>query len=373
MLVKRLRRFGLALLALAAASSVAAAAAPRNDAFTVSPIPVDATAANATAARDQAVAEAEQKGFRILIERLVSGPADRAKLPKLSNDDFNRMVQGFEVANERRSGVRYIADFTVHFRPDAVRRYLRDANIPFAETSSKALLVLPVLKDGDRLVLWDDPNPWRDAWARAKLAGGLVPLVRPVGELDDVAAIDADAAVKGDPARLRAISARYDNADVLVTTATLKGGDAPAMEIKSTRYAPGTDGEAQSWTTTVAAGPGESDAAMLAHGVAETVTQVETAWKTANTLDFSRGGTLLARVPTSDLREWVAVRNRLAGIPAVRASQLLALDRSGAQVQIRYAGDPEQLRQALLQHGLDLGGGEPEWTLQRRDGAGPPR
>ena len=38
----------------------------------------------------------------------------------------------------------------------------------------------------------------------------------------------------------------------------------------------------------------------------------------------------------------------------------------GARVEIRYVGDPGQLRLALAQRDLDLEGGEPDWVLQRR-------
>ena len=56
----------------------------------------------------------------------------------------NEVVQGFEVAHERRSGVRYLADFTVHFQPDAVRQMLRQAGVGFVETPSKPVIVLAV-------------------------------------------------------------------------------------------------------------------------------------------------------------------------------------------------------------------------------------
>ncbi len=158
---------------------------PRGDVFTVTPVPVDVTAGNAAAARDQAVGEGEQQAFQLLLARLTLA-ADRGRLPKASVAQLNELVQGFEVAHERRSGVRYLADFAVHFRAEAIRQLLRKAGIGFAETMSKPLVILAVLHDGERTVLWDDPNPWRDAWANIKPPLGLVPLVRPVGELGDV-------------------------------------------------------------------------------------------------------------------------------------------------------------------------------------------
>lgn len=367
MLLRRWLAGGVAALLLGGA----ALAAP-NDVFTVSPVPVDVTAANASAARDQAIVDGERHGLRMLLERLTLAK-DAARLPRVGAAQLNELVQGFEVANERRSSVRYLADLTVRYRPDGVRQLLRQAGISFAETPSKPLVVLPVLVGGNRAVLWDDPNPWRDAWASAKLPSGLVPLVRPLGELEDVTAIDAEAAVRGDDARLQAIAARYGDDDVLVTQATPKSEGGPGVDVTTTRYVPGRPGSEQSWVTSIVANPGESDAEMMSRAVAQVMAQVEEAWKAANILDFSQSGTLVARVPAEGLQDWIAVRDRLSSIPAVRSSQLVALDRTGAQVEIHFVGDPSQLRLALAQRDLELSGGDPNWILQRRPGVPAPR
>jgi hypothetical protein len=336
-------------------------------------VPVDATAANASAARDLAIAEGEQQAFRMLMDRLTQ-PNDRARVPKVTLAQLNDLVQGFEVANERRSGVRYLADYTFHFRPEAVRQFLRRAGIAFAETPSKPLIVLPVLHALGRSLLWDDPNPWREAWANTKSASGLVPLVRPFGDLDDVQAIDADTAAQGDDAGLRAVAKRYGDGDVLVTQATLKiDGGQHIVDVTSTRYTPGVAGVEQTWVSSTTANPGESDADAMGRAVAATQAQVEEAWRLANTLDTNQSGTLLARVPAASLQEWVAVRDRLSGMAAVRSSRLLALDREGARIEIRFIGDAMQLRLALAQRDLELSGNDPDWVLQRRSGAAPSR
>ncbi|HEX7968843.1 MAG TPA: DUF2066 domain-containing protein [Stellaceae bacterium] len=369
MLLKRWPQRGLAVLLLAASAAFAmpTVAQSRFDVFTISPVPVDVTAANASAARDQALAEGEKRAFQMLIERLTLANS-RNRVPRPSAAQLNDLVQGFEVANERRSGVRYIAQYSFRFRPDAVRQLLTGAGVAFAETASKPLVVLAVFHDEDgRTVLWEDPNPWRDAWARAKLPLGLVPLVIPLGEIDDVAAIDADGATRGDDARLQALSQRYEGDDVLVTQATLMHGVLHGVNVQTTRYTPGNPGSSQSWTAATMEKPGgENDPDLMARAAAETMARVEEAWKVANILDPRQSGTLIVRVPAASLGDWIAVRDRLTGIPAVRSSQLVALDRDGARVEIHYLGDPAQLRLALGQRDLELGGSDPDWILRQR-------
>src|SRR5579863_3739431 len=134
----------LLLGVLCAFSTPAPAAQSRFDVFTIAAVRVDVTAASASAARDQALIEGERRALQMLVERLTLA-AGRSRLPQPSNAQLNDLVQGFEVANERHSGVRYIAEYTFHFRPDSVRQLLSQAGIAFAETPSKPLVVLAVL------------------------------------------------------------------------------------------------------------------------------------------------------------------------------------------------------------------------------------
>jgi hypothetical protein len=360
--VQKSRVFGgIALIAMVALA-LPASALTRAEIFTVS-VPVDATAASATAARDEARLDGERKAFAALLDRLTLAK-DRGKLPVANDTTLNQVIIGFEVAHERRSTVRYLADYTFHFRPDAVEQLLRDRGVPFAETASKPVVVLPVLETGGKPMLWEDPNPWRDAWANAKPPQGLVPMQVPIGEVEDVSAIDGAKADAGDDARLQAISANYDHADVLVTRATIHPGGT-AVDVSTTRFIPGSPGGEQSWVASYTANQGESQSDLLARAIAGTAAQVNDAWKQANMLDYSQAATLTVTVPADDLGGWLAVRQRLAATTAVQSSQLLSLDRHGARVELHYVGSPDQLRVGLAQNNLNLSGSDPDWVLQQ--------
>jgi hypothetical protein len=360
--------FAGAVLALAASPALAAGA----DIFTVADVPVDATAANANAARDQARGDGEQRAYEIMLGRLTLA-SDHARLPPATDAVLNDLVSGFAVAGERVSGVRYIAKYTYHFRPDAVRTMLRGLAIPFCDTPSKPVVALGVLQGGAAPLLWEDPNPWRDAWTAGAPSTGLVPIVLPYGEIEDVQAIDAAAALAGDAARIQAVSQRYAGADVLVAAATLDSAATPhTLVVKATRYAGAGDAAPQSWTKSYAAAPDQSDAALFAAAVAGTQAQLEDAWKQANMLDYSQSATIVVRVPTGALDHLVDVQGRLGQIPVIQHTDLLALDRQQARLALHYYGTQDQLRSALAQHDLALAGQDPDWVLDRRGAAAPP-
>jgi hypothetical protein len=359
---------GLVLLLLAPGL----AKADKRDVFTVAAVPVDATAASANAAREQARADGERRAYEIMLDRLTLA-SDHARLPPPTQELLNSLIASFEVANERTSSVRYLARYSYHFRADAVRKLLRDAGIPFADTPSKPLLVLPVMAGTGAPVLWDDPNPWRDAWNTHPPQAGLVPLAMPNGDIEDVQAIDAASAVKGDDAQLSAVSQHYGGDDVLVAVATLDASVSPhTLAVAATRYSPGSQAAPQNWTKNTVAAPDESDGDLLAASVADTAAAVEDSWKQANILDYGHNGTLLVTVPTGDLQRFADVRDRLSGVPAIQKSELLSIDRTAAHMAIHYVGDTAQLRSALAQRDLALDGQDPDWILERRAAPAPP-
>jgi hypothetical protein len=329
--------------------------------FTVGPVAVDATGKSAAEAREQARVAGQRQAFERLIERLTLA-SDRARVPRADDAMLNNLVQDFAVANERSSAVRYLADLTFRFRPDAVRRLLRGASVPFAETPSKPLVVLAVLVAEGDPVLWDSPNPWRDAWANRRGQSGLVQFVVPTGDLSDLAAVDAPQAIAGDTAAFEQIAGLHGNGDVLVSIARARDGG--AFETVTTRYGAGggPQGASQTWRPS----QGESQEDLLARAAEGVAAAVEEIWKRENLLRFGQEATLAVAVPVQSVEDWVAVRERLSGIAAIQRADLVALGRNEARLELRYVGDPAQLKLALAQRDLVLDEGSPGWILRRR-------
>ncbi|HEX4111911.1 MAG TPA: DUF2066 domain-containing protein [Stellaceae bacterium] len=361
---------GCVALILALALSVPSAAA-EDDSFTVANVHEDVTAASALVAKDQAQADGQQKAYDELMNRLAPG-----KSPHVSTEQLTDLVAGFEVANEHTSTVRYVADYTFHFNPTAIRRLLQEPALAYAPPPPAAqpaqpIIVLPVYIDSDRAVLWDDPNPWRDAWAAHVGTPGALSVTVPAGDLPDVSAIDAPKAIAGDAGALKAISARYQNEEVLVVQAKMH--ETPRrLDTTVTRYAPDGPGAPQAMTVMTSAKPGETDAALMNRAVFNVIAQVGQAGKSPNVPDTNAGGMLDAVVQSGSLGDWVAVRNRLRAVASVRSADLVSFDRNQIRVAIRYSGDQNQLRAALRQRNLDLTGSDPDWTLVIQTAAPPP-
>lgn len=337
-----------------------------DDVFEVKGVKVDVTADSVAVARDRALEEGEDRALQTLLRRLTL-QAYHDRLPKLSAAQRAALVLDFSVAEEKASSVRYLATLNYRFKPDAVRTLLRDAQIPFAETRSKPVLLLPVYQAAGALLLWDDPNPWAQAWGKVDSREGLVPVVLPQGDLKDIATIGAQQALDGDGQRLGAIAKRYGTGDTLVAEGVL-GVDSqtglPDLDVFVTRY--GTASQEQTIVRTFSSQVGESVDDLLARSARQIMLQVEDNWKQDNLLQFTKPAVISAIVPISNLASWVDIQRRLREVAVVRRVDITSLSTREARVDLNFIGDTDQLALSLKQADLILWQEGGIWYLSAR-------
>lgn len=353
----------LRVLAVAGFALLAAvpAASADSDLFTVRGVPVDATAQTAPAARDRAIAEGRRLAFRRLVERLVPAAQSR-EVPAPTDSELQRMVLGFEVANERSSAVRWIADLTVAFDPAAARSRLRSAGVPYAETRSLPVLVIPIYETGGEQVLWRDPNPWRTAWSELPPQGGLVPVVVPYGDVADIRDLPPEQAIAGDVGALSKIAERYGARDAVVARARPRAGG--AVELSVQRIGPsGTD---RTLVETVSGAGDLDEVKRLAPVVQRTMAMIEEAWKQDNVIRPGLETLVSATVPLDSLKRWLTVREALESLSIVARYQVVQLTRREALLDVWVHGDAEQFRLALAQRDLELIPGAGDYVLKQR-------
>lgn len=394
--------------------------------LTVIDVIVDKTAANAVLARDQAMAEAQRLAFQKLAERNLTPDEYKAfKAPDIKT--IAGLVQDFEIKGEQLSSTRYVANFTVRFR-DAVREYVHvtmpgpmmgtveavqgtDAGEELAQagederlTSSvadapvaaigpaKNYLILPYIETMDRrLLLWEDPNPWRQAWQQnmpGPSSNGSTYIV-PMGDIPDVSAGSTDAVWSGDYRAVEKLRQNYRADEVVLAVANKSGaymtidmyffrnsgllkrevlqpyvGERPPAEafafaraevMKYLQNPASFKGKrtvesiSRELTARKDADPGAVPATTI-------VTSTTTVTTTATTPQPVRGGKteVEAMMSFTSLGAWMDMQKRLSTLtPPVRVD-IRSLNKSGAQFTMRYEGDIAALRNALAARGIAL-------------------
>ncbi|NQW10846.1 MAG: DUF2066 domain-containing protein [Alphaproteobacteria bacterium] len=312
------------------------------------------------------MSEGRRQAFRQLVERLV--PLVWSGLvPQPTDAELGRFVLGFEVAGERTSAVRYLAELTVAFDRTAVRAAFRDASVPFAETQSLPVLVIPVLSSGAGTVLWEEPNPWRDAWARRAAPRGLVPFVVPYGDLADIRDLSIEQALSGDQPALIRIAERYGARDAVVAQAIPRPGGAVQVTIQRI----GSSGHDSTLVETVVAegDPANAagyDAARYDAGVRRAIVMVEEGWKQDNLIRPGLESRVTATIPLDSLQRWLSIRRTLDRLPVLSRYDVVQLTRREALIDLWVNGDAEQLRIAFEQQDLELVPGAGDYILKQR-------
>jgi hypothetical protein len=333
---------------LLAAAFWAAPAAAQDALYTVPNVHVDAGGASSTEALNAAINQGRARAFQILFRRLTR-QADWARQPPLDAAALLRISRGSTIANERRSTTRYVADVTYMFNPNAVGQVLRAANIAFARTAARPILVIPMSPGVER-------GPWAGALASPAFQGSTVPFTVAGADSDaELAALNFETATYNDVAAVASrsrvtevalVQAVYANGKMTVNIRRLGLGETPARVSVDVPMV-------QTVSTTY---PSAAQAA---------VRTIEDMWKSRSAIDYSQRGRLTADVRIASLAQWGELQNQIAAISTVTGTTVTAMTVGYARVNLTYVGGAEQLREAFAGAGLSLINRGGQWTLAR--------
>jgi hypothetical protein len=324
-------------------------------------IQVDITADSAAEAREQAILEAQRRAFEQLVGNLTGG----GTAPPLSDAEITALVRDFSITNEKSSSVRYIGTFDFRFNRAGVSNVLGRTAAPSAVAAPGPVVIVPVYQSDAGQTLWDEPNPWREAWAKHASARHVVPTLVPLGDLEDVAAIGPEDAIAGDMSRLMALARQYGAESALVALAVIDFDESspsgPLLTVTTQRYS--HEGQTSPLRETFEAMPGESIEDLLDRAAATAHADLQTRWRQETVAATTEPAVIGVAVPIKGLSDWLSVRNRLQNQRMVRNVDLVTLTREEAHVNLHYVGEVSELTAALQQDGLDLVQDGEKWTL----------
>lgn len=326
------------------------------DPYQVTGVPIDATADSAATARDRALAEGQRRALERLFDRLVD-PADRGRVTLPDAATISSWVAAFEVDNERRSAVRYLARLTVIFADQSVRDYFQRVGVVFADTPSPPILVLPVLQQGSQQVL-GGVNPWRAAWQTGTVEG-LAQFALPGDPADPADAITPAQAAAADDALLDAVEERYSVSETLVAHLT-EPAAGEAASLRATWLGP--VGRGRTLVDSLS-NEGDNASALYQLAVQRVAKWVEDAWRNETLVRAGEAHDFEVTLPLKDIADWVAARDGLARVTSIQQVEVLSFSRHKATVRIQHRGSPEQLTGAMAAQGLNLAHIDDRWEI----------
>jgi hypothetical protein len=279
-------------------------------------------------------------------------------VPPVSDQRLDSMVRGVEFQSERPAGNRYSATIGVVFGAEPVKQWLSEAGVSIAETVARAALVVPLWKDKTGLEPLDDHNAWRDAWTGLDTLGSSVPVAMVRGDQLDQDAITVEQAYVGDVTALSRLDERYRAPVVIVAIA--EGDKDGPIKLGGMRYDMQTGARSELMSITV------QDSSQLAAAAKQIHAKLDQDWRGLATVRRDQQAGLDVVVPIQALSDWVKVRQRLGGIPAIKSMAVRQLEADHADLHLDYYGSPEDLQKTLSQVGLLLEKDADKWRLLAR-------
>ncbi|MCY4395724.1 MAG: DUF2066 domain-containing protein [Rhodospirillaceae bacterium] len=346
-----LGRAALAAAAILIAASLAAGPSHAEEKiYWVRDIPAKGKGKTDRVARREAALNAAPAALDRLFRRLTSA-REHEFLPPVPAERARSMVRGIEVVRAKRrktaAGRSFDGALSYLFRPRAVGAFLRTEGIAWSARRSDPVLVLPVWRGEGVGILWDDPNPWRDAWAATESEPGLVPVILPEGSLKDLQAIGADQASERDAQSLAAVAGHYGAKQVLVAAAG-PGEEEGTLAISAALFNL-RSGDSEELEPLVVAGE-----TAMADAAASLTAWLQERWKDRVIVPEGPVAATQVVLRFDDLAAWVRVRENLVAAPSVAGQRVIAFSAGEAVLSLSHRGNADDLARRLPAFGLLL-------------------
>jgi len=343
----------LALVAMLAGPSARAA---QPSVYTVASVAVNIEASDAVSAKAKAIAYGSQRALRTLMSRLVAFKA-HDRLPELSADAVDGLLDGFVVREERFSSTRYIASLDFTFDAAKVRDLLNRFALPHTDQQSEPVALLPIAYQG--MVIED----WRAAWSALDLKHGLAPLVLTPARA--AASLPTDMELTAD-----AVAALKDRlgAPRLVLAAVSVDGTGERLRVAMVgEDAVGRFSFSQSFRIHDSDASG---AAAHAAQIARLALQARwrmTALKSQGALDGPAPlESFTVTAAFDSLRAWQEMRRTIESISGAQDIEIKSLFAGGADVVLSFPGGPDRFAKAASAKGLSLSQSGGDLILRRQ-------
>ncbi len=336
--------------------------------FAVQGVDVDITDTDADSAKNKALIEVQMKAFRTLAERL-GNQAIVDSVNKYEEKQVLPFLKSLSIEEESISPGRYKGKLTVRFLPNRIRALYAGFGVNVGGEQGPAFLVLAIWKGPNGDVLWED-NPWRQAWINLHAEQSLVPIIVPLGDLDDSEMISVTDVLSEDQVKLEAIRRRYDVRKVIIafaepaengTVHARMVGDSPLGKLSFDKI---YDGEAGRIEESAALAAKRFHDVMVEKFKSGQVKVAEQAAEQKRQTEATSRKTISVRVPFAGPSEWNGLRSRILSTPGVAGLDVSSLGADGAEVALSYVGNPEDVQTSMQASGLKLSREGGNWLIE---------
>lgn len=353
--------------------------------FTVEPILVESSFQDITPVegRQKAIMEGARKAFISLLEKLSSVPDTaswNALIMNMAEPEFESFLADFAIQKEKISPSSYQATLSYRFKSKKIYSFLQEKGMPIQEPKiqAKKVLLVPILKTRIKTYLWEEENIWKIIWQNGPLSSSDIPLILPIGDLNDMQLVGVKEVERGDASALERLAQKYKaSGGILVLEAALiqEGGvsegiplHATSIKVEFLHTLPPSMKEISFTVPEVSSVDKKIDVKQLLDlAVRKTIKILNEEWLKGRIDQTGIDTSLLIHVKISSKKEWFDIQKSLKILEQqkkIKSYKVMGLSRGKAILQIIFFGDPIQSVLLFQERGLTLKQGEDgNWHL----------
>lgn len=326
---------------------------PEAKIYTIYHISVDETASTSRKASQNARRKAQRMAFQHLLRKIIR-QEDQENLSEPDDRQIADLVSGIEIANEKTSHIRYIADYTVHFSRDKMYNFLLTRKIPFAETLSEPVNILTVLEEGGAAVLWEKQNAWRKAWQSYDTVNNLVPVRVILPTLKHRMALNQWQAQAGKRSQLQLFAAEFGLNNLYVMSLGVERDiGRKAMILTLNIYSDKEDIAVYNETIIVADAAQEQNN-IYDEAIRQATYWLDNQWKEKVIIHFGASSHINVMIKYDQRDDWFAIKEKLESISLIRKMTYRNFKITAVDMELEHSGDVAQIILALAQQELIL-------------------
>ena len=325
-----------------------------NKIFKVDNIYVEIESTSSSKAREIALLEAQEKGFKSLMKKILLEP-EYKKIEMINMDKILEFVDAIEIQNEKTSPSKYIGNISIIFSEEKILKYLNRNNVRFTSLKSKPLLILPIYKYAGVTYLWENQNIWRNIWTKGEAKDGLIPIKSSEGKFTDFIYFNQDEAAKRNLNNLELLAKSHNTTGILIAILKKKYNRDKSkilfnLNLSIYRF----DGEKNSnFEDNIEIYANEYSDNILIDAKLKVEEFVNQQWKTANVITSQKKLEKI-NVSFSNLNEWINIKKTISDISIIDKYNVKNFSHNKAVIILSFSGNLNQLKVAFKQSDLDF-------------------
>lgn len=321
----------------------------KNVLYQVRNIQVNVSEKNAAVAREKGLYQAQETAFSTLSKRLLP---DDDFIPEIDHSTIESMIDSFQISDEKISSTQYQATVHIDFIPQIVENYFRSLGRDQILSPSPPVLVVPFWQKAEQATnLWDKNNEWSNTWSQQVSHNQLIPIVLPLGDLQDRSEIPDLSVLSQSSSYFQPIMQRYGVKKIVIavlSTTTLS--DHEGSQVFLMTYEEADTNQSQTLSITDLS----AHQTVFQKGVDRSVQFLETEWKRKASQQSDQSSVIRVYSEFQELGDWVKLQQKLKNLSTVKALDLEKLSQGRADFQLTIKGSVNALKLDLQSYGFQL-------------------